>query len=102
MSKRETTMDANEAERLAAEAAPQAQALARKQQDEQKKLVEQQRDRAERRFCIEQATKACAAGGYDVPDIFKLTQTFYGFLIGMAPSDAAMREGVVNESSKRK
>lgn len=93
-------LDVKKIEELA-DAAPQAQDIARKREDEQKKVFERRDDLQRRMFCIEQATKACAAGGYDVPDIYKLAQGFYGFLVGTT-TDRAAEAPLLNEVSKRK
>lgn len=70
---------AEEAERLVANA-PSAADLAKKQMAEQIVQAQKHLDRVNRIFCIEQATKACAVGGYEIKQILELADGYYRFL----------------------
>lgn len=75
-------MDATEAREIekAASQAPKAHEVARKAQDDAKAVALEQRDRQARMFCIGEATKACAVGGYEPKQIIEVARGYHKFL----------------------
>ncbi len=73
---------AEEAERLAGEIdkIPTAAEMQKQQQEKLEKQQAANLDRNARVFAVEQATRACAAGGYEVKAILDLVDGFYRFV----------------------
>lgn len=96
------TKEEAEAIEQAVDQAPKAPDLQKAERERQ--LAEQAKrvDHTNRMFCIQEATRACAAGGYEPDDIMKVTLGFYGFLIGQTTQDAAMRENAPPKVPLRK
>lgn len=70
---------AEEVENLAAQA-PTAVEIHRKEEERRKFEADKIRDQQLRILCIENATRACSAGGYEPNDIMKVVQGYYSFL----------------------
>ncbi len=76
----------NDAERTAVEElaaqVPSAKDIANKHTADQRANMDRMVELQNRKFAVEQATKACAAGGYEVGDVVKLAKEFHTFLTG--------------------
>jgi len=75
------TEEIEKVEELAA-TIPNVVDAARAQWDQQQRAQNRMLEAQHRRFCVEQAAKAVAVGGYDVDDIVRLAAGFHDFISG--------------------